>query len=76
MNLGAFELKEGMKNKKAHKNLLKQQINVKSHQASHIDVLDHMCIGFSFKRKQFTKKTIQYQICKNFNLAQHGQFSS
>ena len=51
MNLGAFELKEDMKNINAHKNLLNQQINVKSLQASHIDVLDHMCIGFSFKRK-------------------------
>ena len=38
MILGAFELGENIKNIYAHKNLLKQQINVKSLQASHINV--------------------------------------
>ena len=38
MNFSAFELKEGMKNINAHNNLLNQQINVKSLQAS----LSHM----------------------------------
>ena len=56
MNLSAFELKEGIKNINAYKNLLNQQINVKSLQASHIDVLDHMCVGFSFKRETIYKK--------------------
>ena len=55
MNLGAFELQEGMKSINVHKNLLKQQINVKSLQASHINFLHHVYTQFTYKFQVFTK---------------------
>ena len=51
-----LNLEKGMRNIYAHKIMLNQQINVKPLQASHIDVLEHMYINFSFKRRQFIKK--------------------
>ena len=58
-----LNLEKGMRNIYVHKIMLNQQINVKPLQASHIDVLEHMYINFSFKRRQFVKMAIQHQIC-------------
>ena len=58
MNFSAFELKEGMKNINAHKNLLNQQINVKSLQANHISFLHHVYTKFTYKFQLFTKLAV------------------